>query len=94
MNRRSGMFFTVIILGFLLLVQGALAGTVRFEYDGSGRLVRVEDESTVIEYTYDKMGNKLSETVTALPEVTADATDAATTDTMSTKTLEHSIQGG
>jgi len=77
MKRRSGMLCSVFILGFLLLLPEARAGKAGFEYDEAGRLIRVEyDEGTVIEYGYDKMGNKLSETVAVLPVVTVIATGA------------------
>ena len=56
------------VLGLLLLLgaEGVSAGTVGYEYDALHRLTRVTyANGSVIQYTYDPAGNRLTRTVTA-----------------------------
>ena len=51
----------------LFMVAPAIAGTVSYEYDDAGRLVKADyGGGTAIEYVYDDAGNLLTVTVTAL----------------------------
>lgn len=57
-------FLSSILLICFLFPGGGLAGTVKYKYDGAGRLIRIEyDNGVTIRYTYDKMGNRLTESV-------------------------------
>ena len=50
--------FLVCLLGLLLATGIIMAGEVRHEYDGLGRLIKVEyPNGWVIDYTYDASGN-------------------------------------
>ena len=60
---RTVLFFSVILI-CLINVVPAFAGTVQYTYDPLGRLTQAEaaDESMVITYTYDNVGNRLTMT--------------------------------
>ncbi|MEI6823216.1 MAG: hypothetical protein WCL51_14895, partial [Bacteroidota bacterium] len=51
--------FTIVILSFINMK----AQTINYSYDNLGRLTKVEYPNSVIIYTYDKMGNRLTEEV-------------------------------
>ena len=54
-----------IVFISLLFVSSAIAGTVSYQYDQLGRLTRADySDGSVIEYTYDAVGNRLSMKVT------------------------------
>ncbi len=56
----------IIIFTVLLLSAAAsLADTIHYTYDDLNRLIRAEyDDGTIIEYEYDKIGNRLRKSIT------------------------------
>jgi YD repeat-containing protein len=59
-----GVLCISVLLFCLLLPAGSLAGAARYKYDGAGRLISVQyDNGVTVKYTYDQMGNRLTETV-------------------------------
>lgn len=60
-----------------LLATALYAGTVNYNYDTAGRLIRADYGSGVsISYSYDASGNLLSRTVTTIPTAAQLARDA------------------
>lgn len=61
----------IIICGivfFLILANSVLAATAQYTYDNLNRLVQVQyDDGTVIQYSYDAVGNRLVQVVTPPP---------------------------
>jgi YD repeat-containing protein len=59
-------YFTILILLSLFIGSQVTAFNFNYTYDNLDRLVRVaRDDGTVIEYTYDAAGNRLTKDVTA-----------------------------
>ena len=55
-----------IIIGVLLAMQALAQSTTKYEYDTNNRLARViYSNGLVVSYTYDKLGNRLSRTVSS-----------------------------
>lgn len=51
----------------ILQTAPALAGTAQYAYDNLNRLVQVQyEDGTIIQYTYDAAGNRLTKEMTAL----------------------------
>jgi YD repeat-containing protein len=72
---RHGLLIGITVIGlFFTSVLTSYAETINYIYDELNRLVRVEyGNGTVIEYTYDKTGNRLEKTIQApdtIPPVT------------------------
>jgi YD repeat-containing protein len=56
----------VLLLCGLICAIPAFADTATYNYDAMNRLTQVKyTDGTTIKYTYDKMGNRLTETVLA-----------------------------
>lgn len=54
------------LLGVALFASAATAGDTHYTYDALGRVVQVAyPDGTVISYSYDKAGNRVSTVVTA-----------------------------
>ncbi len=54
-----------VILVFILLSNGVIAQTISYSYDNLGRIAQViYPDSSIIDYTYDAAGNRLSKNVT------------------------------
>jgi len=52
------------LVGLLAAAGSSWAETINYTYDTMNRLTGVQyDDGTTIQYTYDKMGNRLSQTV-------------------------------
>jgi YD repeat-containing protein len=74
---RQGLFISIIVIGlFFTSVITSYAKTTNYIYDELNRLIRVEyEDGSVIEYIYDKAGNRLEEKIqivdTTAPRTTA-----------------------
>jgi YD repeat-containing protein len=78
-----------IVFFLLLFASPAIAGTVSYQYDQLGRLTRAEySDGSVIEYTYDAVGNRLSMKVTPGLDSDDDGLSDALEDTYCTLTLD------
>ncbi len=65
MNRKIKASFIIGVLFCLFISMSAFAATVHYTYDNLNRLTKVEyDNGTVIKYTYDAAGNRLTSHVT------------------------------
>lgn len=65
MKRKKEISFVIVIVFWLFIALTAFAGTVQYTYDSLNRLTETEhDDGTVIEYTYDADGNRLTKVVT------------------------------
>ena len=68
---RQGLLASVAIIALILSSVIVYAGSVTYTYDGLNRLVRAEyEDGTVIEYTYDKAGNRTTVYVNTTPPTT------------------------
>jgi len=58
---RHGLLISLVVISLIVVsFNTSYAETVNFIYDEVNRLIRVEyGNGTVIEYTYDKTGNRL-----------------------------------
>jgi YD repeat-containing protein len=74
---RHGLLVSIIVIGLLLtLVLTSYSETINYIYDELNRLKRVEyGDGTVIEYIYDKAGNRLEKTL-QIPDTTPPTTTA------------------
>ncbi len=79
-NRKATWGF-ILLLSLCLAVPAAAVETATYIYDAMDRLTQVTyNDGTTITYTYDKMGNRLTETVApaaAAPEAQGSAAPAA-----------------
>jgi YD repeat-containing protein len=68
---RHGLLISIAIIGlFITSVVTSYAETTNYIYDELNRLIRVEyEDGTIIEYTYDKVGNRLEKTI-QIPDTT------------------------
>jgi YD repeat-containing protein len=75
---RHGLLISIAILSlFITSVVISYAETVNYVYDELNRLIRVEyEDGTVIEYIYDKAGNRLEKTI-QIPDTTPPVTTAS-----------------
>lgn len=80
LKRRVLTGLAVIVFVIFLPVIASFAETINYGYDKMGRLIRAGyEDGTVVEYTYDKMGNRLQKvTTTATKTPTPTPTPAAT----------------
>jgi YD repeat-containing protein len=70
MNTKHINFFGCVILLCFLLTFSALSTTAQYAYDNLNRLVMVQyDDGTTIQYTYDAVGNRLTQEVTAFSQM-------------------------
>jgi len=64
MNRDNRVICLIVTLIFLNAFSGAFAANVHYTYDELNRLTKVEyEDGTVVEYTYDAAGNRLTKAV-------------------------------
>lgn len=69
---------------FLIMTSPLMAATAQYTYDNLNRLIQVQyDDGTVIKYTYDAVGNRLSELVTAFVSYPPPAYQASPASTQS-----------
>jgi YD repeat-containing protein len=68
-----------VLLSFLLLSTTTMATTAQYTYDNLNRLIKVQyDDGTVIQYTYDAVGNRLTQQVQAFSGAAATSAPAGT----------------
>jgi YD repeat-containing protein len=64
MNRKFHVLCLVVALAFLLAYAGAFAANIQYNYDDLNRLTKVVyEDGTIIEYSYDAAGNRLTKAV-------------------------------
>ena len=75
---RHGLLISIAVIGlFLTLVINSYSGTTNYIYDELNRLIRVEyEDGPVVEYTYDKAGNRLEKRL-QIPDITPPTTTAS-----------------
>ena len=77
MLRRIILSSMVLLLCCLIRAIPAFAETAQYTYDAMNRLTQVTyGDGTTVKYTYDKMGNRLTETVAATISAAAEAQPA------------------
>jgi len=65
----------LIVTATFTLINSLYASTARYEYDDLNRLTRaIYDETTVIEYTYDEVGNRTRRVSTLMADTSIDGT--------------------
>ncbi|MGA1867045.1 MAG: hypothetical protein ACMUJM_00710 [bacterium] len=61
------LFITFSFLLFLFIISPSFAGSLNYQYDALNRLTRIGyPNGTIIEYAYDKVGNRLTKTFIVL----------------------------
>jgi YD repeat-containing protein len=75
---RHGLLSSLVVIGlFVMWFGSSYAETINYIYDELNRLKRVEYENgTVIQYTYDKAGNRLQKAI-SYSEATPPTTSAS-----------------
>lgn len=72
LKQRNLLFLAIVAVTFTL-ISTLYASSVRYEYDDLNRLTRaVYDETTVIEYTYDEVGNRNRRVSTLIADTSID----------------------
>ena len=68
MDKHIIKFISILLFLCLSLTTVTFAGTIQYTYDNLNRLMQVQyGDGTIIQYTYDASGNRLTKQVTVPP---------------------------
>lgn len=79
MNNQFIKLNVLVVFFGIFLTAVVLATTAQYTYDNLNRLIKVQyDDGTIIQYTYDEVGNRLTQQVQAFSEAAAKSASGGT----------------